>query len=210
MIAIPSTLREGLTVWFTGLSGSGKTTLSSSVRGVLVARGFRVELLDGDVLRKTLNRDLGFSKRDRDENVRRIGFVAHLLTRNGILVLVSAIAPYRDTREEVRCRIGNFMEVHVNAPLEVCEKRDPKGLYRRVRAGEIHGFTGIHDPYEEPLKPEVRCDTHQETVERSTEKVVEAATQFLNSSASPDTGKLIESMNSGHTKDELRAGCGHS
>jgi adenylyl-sulfate kinase len=176
MIASSDGPRKDLTVWFTGLSGSGKTTLSRSAYGVLVARGFRVELLDGDDLRKLLNRDFGFIRRDCDENVHRIGFVADLLARNGILVLVSAIAPYRDAREEVRRKIDNFMEVHVNAPLEVCEKRDPSGLYRRARAGEIQGFTGIHDPYEAPLKPELRCDTHEETVERSTDKVIAAIT----------------------------------
>ena len=209
MIVTPNGFRKGLTVWFTGLSGSGKTTLSSSVHDVLLARGFRVELLDGDDLRNHLNRDLGFSRRDRDENVRRIGFVAELLARNGILVLVSAIAPYRNAREEVRRRIGNFMEVHVNAPLEVCEKRDPKGLYRRARAGEIQGFTGIHDPYEAPLDPEVRCNTHQESVQRSTDKMIAAITKYLGSSAPLDADQLIDNNETIGANDELGANYGH-
>jgi adenylylsulfate kinase len=164
----------GATVWFTGLSGSGKTTISQGVASELRARGYRVETLDGDVVRKSLTKDLGFSKEDRDENIRRIGFVAHLLSRNGVLVMVAAISPYREIRDEVRTRIGSFVEVFVNAPLEVCEQRDAKGLYRKARAGEIKGFTGIDDPYEPPLAPEVECHTDLETVEESVAKVLGA------------------------------------
>ena len=164
----------GVTIWFTGLSASGKTTISRVVTDVLRGRGYRVETLDGDVVRENLTKGLGFSKADRDENIRRIGFVAHLLTRNGVIAVVAAISPYRAIRDEVRARIGRFVEVFANAPIEVCEKRDPKGLYRKARAGEIKGFTGIDDPYEPPLAPEVECRTDRETVEESAAKVVGA------------------------------------
>jgi bifunctional enzyme CysN/CysC len=166
-------LQKGLTVWFTGLSGAGKSSIAKAVHTELLARGIRSELLDADDVRKHLNSDLGFSKEDRNENVRRIGFIASLLTRNGITTLVCAISPYRSVREEVRRTIGSFYEVYVAAPLEVCERRDPKGLYKRARHGEIHGFTGIDDPYEEPLAPELRCCTETETLKESSEKVLE-------------------------------------
>jgi len=165
---------QGITVWFTGLSGSGKTTISQAVANQLTALGYKVEILDGDVIRQNLTKGLGFTKEDRDENIRRIGFVANLLARNGVIVLVAAISPYRATRQEVRERIGNFMEVYVNAPLEICEERDVKGLYARARAGEIENFTGVDDPYEEPENPEVECHTDVETVSESVEKVLEA------------------------------------
>lgn len=165
--------QKGLTVWFTGLSGAGKTTISRAVYEHLRARGLKVEILDGDVIREHLCRDLGFSKEDRDENIRRIGFVANLLTRNGIIVLVSAISPYRAMREEVRRSIGSFLEIYVNAPLEVCEERDPKGLYKRARAGLIADFTGIGAPYEPPLISDVECNTDREALELSVNRVVE-------------------------------------
>lgn len=168
------TLPLGLTVWFTGLSGAGKTTICRAVQTELLARRIQAELLDGDVIREHLSRDLGFGKEDRNENIRRIGFVAHLLTRNGVLVLVSAISPYRLTREEVRNKIGDFLEVYVNAPLEVCEQRDQKGLYKRARNGQLRSFTGINDPYEPPLTPEVECRTDRETVKESVDKVMSA------------------------------------
>jgi adenylylsulfate kinase len=161
----------GVTVWFTGLSGAGKTTICRAVEQQLQEQGYPVEVLDGDVIREILTKGLGFSKADRDENIRRIGFVAHLLTRNGVIVLVSAISPYREIRDEVRQKIGNFVEVFVNAPLEVCEARDVKGLYKRARAGEIKLFTGIDDPYEYPLHPEIECRTDQEMLEESVVKV---------------------------------------
>lgn len=141
---------KGVTIWFTGLSGAGKTTISREVEARLRAQGYKVEVLDGDVVRTHLTKGLGYTKEDRDENIRRIGFVAHLLTRNGVIVIVSAISPYRAIREEIRAKIGNFVEVYVNAPLEVCEARDVKGLYKKARAGEIKMFTGIDDPYEPP------------------------------------------------------------
>ncbi len=164
--------QRGVTVWFTGLSGAGKTTISKAVAQALQARGYKVEILDGDIVRENLTKDLGFSKQDRDENIRRIGFVSQLLTRNGVIVITSAISPYREIREEVRSRIGDFVEVYVNAPLETCEQRDVKGLYKKARAGEIKQFTGIDDPYEPPLNPEVECCTNAESIAQSMEKVI--------------------------------------
>lgn len=164
--------QRGVTVWFTGLSGAGKTTIRMAVEEKLRAQNYALEVLDGDIVRENLTKGLGFSKEDRDENIRRIGFVSHLLTRNGVIVLVSAISPYRDIRDEVRQKIGDFVEIFVNAPLAVCEDRDVKGLYKRARAGEIKQFTGIDDPYEAPLNPDIECRTDLETLEESTEKVL--------------------------------------
>lgn len=162
----------GATLWFTGLSGAGKTTISTKVAHILKDRGLSVEVLDGDIVRENLTRDLGFSRADRDENIRRIGFVAQLLSRNGVIVIVSAISPYEQARNEVREKIENFIEIYVNAPLTVCENRDVKGLYQRARAGEIQSFTGIDDPYEPPLNPEVECRTDLESIEESVSKVL--------------------------------------
>ena len=170
---MPTSLR-GLTIWLTGLSSAGKTTIAAAVCEGLRERGCKVEWLDGDVVRQNLCRGLGFSKEDRDENIRRIGFVAELLTRNGIVTVVSAISPYRAARDEVRRRIGDFLEVYVNAPIEVCEVRDLKGIYRRARAGEINHVTGIDDPYEPPLAPEVECRTDRETPAESAANVMRA------------------------------------
>lgn len=163
---------SGITIWFTGLSGAGKTTINRAVEIELRSYGYKVEVLDGDLVRQNLCNGLGFSKADRDENIRRIGFVAHLLTRNDVIVLVSAISPYRQVREEVRQRIGNFLEVYVNAPLEICEQRDTKGLYQKARNGDIKHFTGIDDPYESPISPEIECRTDQESIAESTGKVL--------------------------------------
>ncbi|WYL95079.1 MAG: adenylyl-sulfate kinase [Gloeotrichia echinulata IR180] len=162
---------QGITIWFTGLSGSGKTTICRAMEKKLINLGYKVEVLDGDILRQRLSKELGFSREHRIENIRRIGFVAEILTRNGIIVLVSAISPYREIRQEVRQQIGNFIEVYVNAPLEVCEQRDEKGLYKRARSGEISNFTGIDDPYEPPINPTVECRTDQESVAESVAKV---------------------------------------
>jgi adenylylsulfate kinase len=170
---------RGLTVWFTGLSASGKTTLCSAVYERLEVLGYRLEVLDGDAVRQQLCKGLGYSREDRDENIRRIGFVAGMLTRHGVIALVAAISPYRGTRGEVRASIGSFVEVYVNAPLEVCEQRDPKGLYRKARAGELRGFTGIDDPYEEPLHPDVECRTDREELEESVNKVLAAIERAL-------------------------------
>ena len=171
--------QQGLTVWFTGLSGAGKTTICNSVRTELIGGGYRAETLDGDVIRKQLWPDLGFSKADRDENIRRIGFLAQLLTRNGIIVLVAAISPYRAARDEVRNNIGRFLEIYVDAPLSVCEQRDPKGLYKRARSGELRRLTGIDDPYEAPLSAEVRCATDQDSVKTCSDQVVCAILKYL-------------------------------
>jgi adenylylsulfate kinase len=170
--------QRGVTVWFTGLSGAGKTTISQAVSQRLIDAGCKLEILDGDIVRTNLTKGLGFSKEDRDENVRRIGFVSHLLTRNGVIVLVSAISPYRNIRNEVRDRIGDFVEVFVNAPLNVCEDRDVKGLYKKARSGEIPQFTGISDPYEEPENPEIECRTDLESHEESVNKVIDTLKQL--------------------------------
>ena len=180
--------RRGVTVWFTGLSGAGKSTIDQALAEKLKSEGYGLEILDGDIVRTNLTKGLGFSREDRDENIRRIGFVAHLLTRNGTIVLVSAISPYREVREEVRDRIGDFLEVYVSAPLDVCEERDVKGLYKRARAGEIKGFTGIDDPYEAPLNPDINCQTHQETLEESVTKVMAALQPYL------QTQKRVEAL----------------
>ena len=155
------------TLWFTGLSGSGKSTVSRLVYEELKKRGYKVELLDGDVVRTHLSKGLGFSKEDRDENIKRIGFVCQLLTRNDVIAITAAISPYRETRDYVRQQIGRFVEVYVNCPLEVCAARDTKGLYKKAMAGEIANFTGVSDPYEEPLNPEIVLPTHQQTPEES-------------------------------------------
>ena len=161
-----------MTVWFTGLSSAGKSTIGRGVYDHLREQGRAVELLDGDAIRDWLSRDLGFSKADRDENIRRISCIAELLARHGVIVLVAAISPYRAAREEARARLGDFIEVYVNAPLDVAEQRDRKGLYRRCRAGQVHGVTGLDDPYEPPLDPEVECRTDRETPAESIELVM--------------------------------------
>ncbi|MGB3514008.1 MAG: adenylyl-sulfate kinase [Microcoleaceae cyanobacterium] len=164
--------QTGVTVWFTGLSCAGKTTLSFAVAEELRSLDYMVEILDSTVVRQDIGKNLGFSKADRDENIRRIGFLAHLLTRNGVIVLVSAISPYNEVRAEVRKRLGNFIEVYVNAPLEVCEARDRKGLYQLARSGEIQEFTGVDLPYEAPPNPEVECRTDLEEITESKEKIL--------------------------------------
>lgn len=156
----------------TGLSGAGKTTIAKIVEAELKRRGVKVERLDGDVVRQSLTRDLGFSKEDRDKNIERVMFVAKLLSRNGIGVIASFISPYRAVRDMVRRETTNFIEVFVNAPLEVCIERDVKGMYQKALAGEIPNFTGISDPYEPPLNPEIILNTHLETPEESAAKVL--------------------------------------
>jgi adenylylsulfate kinase len=165
---------QGLTIWFTGLSGAGKSTIANALADELRAQGRRVEILDGDVVRENLSKGLGFSKEDRDINIRRIGFVAELLTRNGVVVLVAAISPYRAVRDEVRAMVGRFLEVHVDCTLDELTRRDVKGLYAKAIAGEIKNFTGVSDPYEPPLDPEVRVDSSVETIEESLAKVIAA------------------------------------
>lgn len=152
-------LTRGVVVWLTGLSGAGKSTIAEALAPELRALGKRVEVLDGDVVRTHLSKGLGFSREDRDLNVARIAFVAHLLARNGVHVLVAAVSPYREGRERARALIGDFVEVHVAPPLEACVARDVKGLYKKALAGEIPQFTGVSDPYEPPTRPEVTIDT---------------------------------------------------
>lgn len=165
--------RQGFTVWFTGLSGAGKTTIAHRVSEVLQHRlGRGVEILDGDVVRTHLSKGLGFSREDRDTNIRRIGWVCQLLTKHGVPNIAAAISPYREVRNEVRKMVGSFVEVYAKCALEVCEQRDVKGLYRKARLGEIKQFTGIDDPYEEPLSPEVTLHTDRESVEESTTRVI--------------------------------------
>ena len=169
---------QGLTIWFTGLSGAGKSTIATALAEELRSQGRRVEILDGDVVRENLSKGLGFSKEDRDINIRRIGFVAELLTRNGVVVLVAAISPYRAVRDEVRAMVGRFLEVHVDCTLDELTRRDVKGLYAKAIAGEIANFTGVSDPYEAPLDPEVRVDSSVETLEESLAKVLDAVAGY--------------------------------
>jgi adenylyl-sulfate kinase len=164
-------MHKGFTLWFTGLSGAGKSTISRLIERRLRAHGAKVELLDGDVVRTYLSRGLGFSREDRDENIRRIGFVCELLSRNGTIAIVAAISPYRAVREEVRRRIENFVEVYVECPIEVLAERDVKGLYKKALAGEISNFTGVSDPYEPPAAPEITVNSSSETVEQSVERI---------------------------------------
>ena len=164
---------KGFTIWFTGLSGAGKTTVANVIAAELRRRGKKVEVLDGDVVRQNLSKGLGFSKEDRDTNIRRIGFVCELLNRNGVVAIAAAISPYRAVRDEVRQMVeGRFVEVYVNASVEVCASRDVKGLYQKALRGEIKGFTGVSDPYEPPEKPEVVLETAAETVEESAQKLL--------------------------------------
>jgi len=165
--------QKGFTIWFTGLSGSGKSTLSRRVESELRRRGIqKVELLDGDVIRTNLSRGLGFTKEDREANIRRIGFVCGLLSRNGIVAIAAAISPYREVRDQNRKEITDFVEVYCKCPVQVCIERDVKGLYRKALAGEIKNYTGIDDPYEEPLNPEVILETDRETAEESVRKIM--------------------------------------
>jgi adenylyl-sulfate kinase len=167
-------MERGFTIWFTGLSGAGKSTLATLLADELRNLGRQVELLDGDEIRTNLSSGLGFSKADRDANIRRIAYVAKLLSRNGVIAITAAISPYREVRDEARREIGDFVEVFVDTPLEVCEQRDVKGLYARARAGEIQSFTGISDPYEQPLAPEITIHTHRETPWESVDRILTA------------------------------------
>jgi adenylylsulfate kinase len=166
----------GLTIWLTGLPSSGKSTIARALERRLVENGQAVEVLDGDVVRTHLCRDLGFSRRDRDENVRRVGFVAHLLSRNGVVAICALVSPYRKARDEVRAlHEGRFLEVHVAAPPDVCARRDVKGLYANAMEGRVAAMTGYDDPYEPPVAPEVVLPTHEQTIEESVEAVMAAA-----------------------------------
>jgi sulfate adenylyltransferase/3'-phosphoadenosine 5'-phosphosulfate synthase len=222
---------KGVTVWFTGLSGSGKTTVASRVHDSLRKRNILSERLDGDVVRQSLTRDLGFSKEDRDTNIERVTFVARMLTRNGVIVLSAFISPYRRTRDYSRQEIGEFLEVYVRTPMEVLLERDVKGLYRKAMAGEIQNFTGVNDPYEEPVNPDLVLDTAAESIEESTARVLEllesrgyipgtAATAAVSTIATresapgapqtpgpgrPHGGVLISRELSGNARDDARA-----
>ena len=166
-------LEQGCTIWFTGLSGAGKSTVSAIVNAELRQRGLRVEVLDGDVIRTNLSKGLGFSKEDRDTNIRRIGWVCEVLARNGVVAIAAAISPYHEIRDEIRGKIGNFMEVYMECPIDVLAERDVKGLYKKALAGEIKNFTGVDDPYEAPVNPEVVCHTDgRETPQESAAKVI--------------------------------------
>jgi len=162
----------GFTAWFTGLPCSGKTTVADGVAEALRERGLRVERLDGDIVRKGLTSDLGFSKEDRDENIKRVTFVAKLLTRNGVAVLATFVSPYRERRRKTREEIENFVEIYTRCPVDACIERDIKGMYKKALAGEITNFTGVDDPYEEPENPELIVDTDKETIEESVQKVL--------------------------------------
>jgi adenylylsulfate kinase len=165
---------QGFCLWFTGLSGSGKTTITTHLVKELRRRGSKLEVLDGDIVRENLSKGLGFSKEDRDTNIRRIAFVADLLSRNGVPVITAAISPYRDIRDEARKKMGErFIEVYTQAPLEVCEERDVKGLYAKARAGEIKEFTGISDPYEPPENAELVIETDKQSPEESAQQILD-------------------------------------
>src|SRR5437763_13344718 len=165
---------KGFCLWFTGLSGSGKTTLTNLLVKELRARGSKLEVLDGDIVRQNLSKGLGFSKEDRDTNIRRVAFVADLLSRNGVPVITAAISPYREIRDEARAKMdGRFIETYVKASVEECERRDVKGLYAKARAGEIKEFTGVSDPYEPPESPELEIDTESQTPEESAQQILD-------------------------------------
>ena len=174
-------MHKGFILWFTGLSGAGKSTLSENLVRIFRERGYRVELLDGDEVRTNLSKGLGFSKEDRDTNIRRIGYVARLLARNGVIAITAAISPYREIRDEIRGHAGEndvpFVEVFANATLDALVARDVKGLYKKALAGEIANFTGVSDPYESPLNPEIEVRTDSETAEESTEKILKHLSQ---------------------------------
>jgi len=163
---------KAFTLWFTGLSGSGKTTLARRAEETLLERGMKVEVLDGDLVRTNLSKGLGYSKEDRDTNIRRVGFVCHLLTRNDVVAIAACISPYREVRDENRRLLGRFVEVYCKCPLEALKARDAKGLYAKAERGEIPNFTGVSDPYEEPLNPEVIVETDQETEDESAGKII--------------------------------------
>jgi adenylylsulfate kinase len=195
---------KGFTLWFTGLSGSGKSTLSRKIEGILLERGLRVEVLDGDIIRQNLSKGLGYSKEHRDINIRRIGFVCNLLTRNDVVAVAAAIAPYQAVREENRKLIGSYVEVYCKCPLEVLEERDPKGLYAKVRRGEIKNFTGIDDPYEEPLNAEIVVETDKETVEESVNRIIKTL-ELLNRIPASGTEEEYTEEEEEKIKERLRS-----
>lgn len=164
-------MNKGFTIWFTGLSGAGKSTLSRIIEQRLKARNRNVEVLDGDIVRTHLSKGLGFSREDRNTNIQRIAFVCSLLTRNGVIAIAAAISPYREAREWARKEIGNFVEVYIKCPIDVCRERDVKGLYKLADEGKLKGFTGVDDPYEEPERPQLVIETDKETIEESVARI---------------------------------------
>lgn len=195
---------RGFTLWFTGLSGSGKTTLSRQVEEILLERGLKVEVLDGDVIRTNLSKGLGFSKEDRDTNIRRIGFVCNLLTRNDVVAIAAAISPYQEIREENRKLIGSYVEVFCKCPLDTLKERDPKGLYKKVAAGEIKHFTGVDDPYDDPVDPEVLVETDKETEEESVAKIIKTL-EILNYIPTSGTEEEYTDEEEEKIKERLRS-----
>jgi adenylyl-sulfate kinase len=165
--------QKGFTVWFTGLSGSGKSTIAEMLYHEFQARGMKTEILDGDVVRQNLSKGLGFSKEDRDTNIKRIGYVCNLLSRNGVVAISAAISPYREARDYNRAQIGSFVEIYVRCSIEELTRRDVKGLYKKALAGELPNFTGVSDPYEPPLNPEITVDSERQTVEESLRAILD-------------------------------------
>lgn len=192
MSLIASKRDRGFVVWLTGLSGAGKSTIAEALAPILRAEGRKVEILDGDVVRTNLSRELGFSREHRDWNVARIAFVAHLLARNGVAVIVAAVSPYRDARQQARRQIGDFIEVHVAPPLEECARRDTKGLYHKAREGVVSGLTGVSDPYETPEAAELTLDTSRIDVPAAARAVRDtiAALGYLAPSDGADSPRL--------------------
>ena len=166
-------MRKGVTLWFTGLSGAGKSTLANHLAKELRARGLNVEILDGDEVRTNLSKGLGFSKEDRDTNIKRIGYVCKLLTRNGVVAISAAISPYKEIRDFNRAQIGNFVEIYVRCSIEALTKRDVKGLYKKALAGEIQNFTGVSDPYEAPERPEIVVDSEKQSEQESLKSILD-------------------------------------
>lgn len=195
---------RGFTLWFTGLSGSGKTTLSRQIEEILLERGLKVEVLDGDVIRTNLSKGLGFSKEDRDTNIRRIGFVCNLLTRNDVVAIAAAISPYREIRDENRKLIGSYVEVFCKCPLDTLKERDPKGLYKKVAAGEIKHFTGVDDPYDDPVDPEVLVETDKESEEESVAKIIKTL-EILNYIPTSGTEEEYTDEEEEKIKERLRS-----
>jgi len=197
------TSQKGFTLWFTGLSGSGKTTLAKALEPVLRDRGLKVERLDGDIVRQSLTRDLGFSKEDRDRNIERVTFVAKLLARNDVAVLCSFISPYIERRSKSREEIGSFVECYVECPLETLIERDVKGLYKKALAGEIESFSGVSDPYEPPPDPEITVNSATQTVEESLKTIVRRLEEL--GYLSPDGEGTYDDEDEKQVEDRLRA-----